>query len=160
MPAPGSTPPGANGEKKQQRLLSARVKRDRKIGEAAGRGGGAQLGNPGSVASAPTPPHPIPRPWWPRGAAIPTQHVSKGAQWGMGESPLFVTGGQEMSARGDSPGLSSQGQSGRAPSRRQLGPVCGSDGDRWVWQCVLWRWEDSPQGEIIRARHLATGVGP
>lgn len=127
MPVPRSTPEALLGRMKQQPLLSARVKCDREIGEAAGGGGGAQLSHPGSVASAPHPHH-IPRPWWPRSAAIPMQHVPKGAQGVMGESPLSVTQGG-MSAHGDSPGLSHQGQSGWAPSRRQLVPVCGSDSD-------------------------------
>ena len=45
MPGPRSVPGAPLGKMKQQPLLSARVKCDRKIGEAAGGGGGAQLGS-------------------------------------------------------------------------------------------------------------------
>ena len=48
MPGPRSVPGAPLGKMKQQPLLLARVKCDRKIGEAAGGGaGGAQLGSAG-----------------------------------------------------------------------------------------------------------------
>ena len=171
-------PRGAAGEDETAALLSAIVKFDRKIGEDAGRGGGAQLGSAGRgvpwqrVASAAPTPISIPS------TSPPPHPGSVGPHTGLqgfGSDPPAapsmgeLTGGMEepqiqlpviLRAECQQPRANSAGRNqDRLPGGGSRCPCCGSV-TLQVWQYVLWGWEDSPLEDFIRARHVATEVDP
>lgn len=155
-----SLPGALLGRMKQQPLLSARVKCDRKIGEAVEEGAGPSWATRQCGFSHPHPHLPIPPPG-PRGlgysdpcGAFPRE------QDGVKESQTQLSVIPRAESQRRQPGAeSSWGNQGRLPGG---GSRCWSAAQTLtggVWQCVLWRWEDGPQGVFIRTRHLATGVG-
>lgn len=165
MPGPRSVPGAPLGEMKQQPLLSARVKCDRKIGEAAGGGGGgAQLGSAGRGVPwqrgfRPHPPTPHLHHQAPgadvlgsRGeVVIPTQPLPERARTG----PRGIAQTQfSMILRALSQPKGSTGQSGQAAQRRWQSQGCRVASG--VQPCVLWRREDGSSGPGIQLQRGAS----
>lgn len=136
MPGPRSVPGAPLGKMKQQPLLLARVKCDKKIGEAAGGGaGGAQLGSAGRGVPwqrgfRPHPPTPHRRHQAPaadvpgsRGeVVIPTQPLPERARTGPGgiaqtQFSVILRAERRRAARGSQGRLPRGGGSPRAAER-------------------------------------------
>lgn len=156
---PAASPGRRWGKMKQQPLLSARVKCDRKIGEAAGGGGGGtQLGSAGRGVPwqrgfRPHPPTPHRHHQAPgadvlgsRGeVVIPTQPLPERARIGPGgiaQAQFSVILRAERQPKG------STGQSGQAAQRRRQFQGCRAASG--VQPCVLWRREDGSSGPGIQ----------
>lgn len=138
---------------KQQPVLSACVKCDRKIGEAAVGGGGALLGSAGRLWQGGfSHLHLRNPPSCPRAAMIPTQHLPKRAQGAMEESQMQFSVIPRTECRWRRWRVNHQGAIRAGSSEEAAGanvrklPV-GSGGVSCGGGKTV------PSGEFIRARH-------